>query len=1226
MLERVLARLVVLLAALALCASAASAQVGSTTDLVIGRVLGPDTLPLKHARVSVTSVQSGITRTTSTNDEGRYTVVFPDGGGRYVVTAQYLGMFPARTMVQRQADEDRLVADFRLQESPVVLEAIRILATQLGDTALASAGANGKVVTRELLDRLGYLNDDATAIAMITPGVNLIPGSDTSLSAISIGGQSSRQTKVAVDGVAGGASLPGGAVKSTTVMTSEYDVSHGGFTGGFFNQETISGTNRLLAHLNTFTPLAPIGPSPGDGVLLRRQTGGNVGADVSGPLRRDHLFFAAAGSMMRMSTPAATAYSLDPAALTRLGVAPDSLTRFLDILASHGLAAPSDVGLGQSQFTNQSGFARLDFTPNEHNTLTLSGNSSMYLSRGFTNPLSTAVSSGEFVTHGSRAFLALTSHAGAWVNDARVSANWTRSGIQAGTPAASGSVVVPSTAVSNATTPAIQTFGFGGFMAGTSITYSTAVEARDEVSRLSADGAHRVKAGLDVTLTHSTGGVPSNIYGNYRFNSLADLEAGTPASYTRTLAPADRRSGVADAAAYVGDAWRLGPQLQLVYGARLDQATFRDAPVLNPAALTEFGLRTDHFPRNVGVSPRFGFTYLPGARQGKAPIATVRGGIGIFRSSGSNVAETFAAARDATGLADATAHLSCVGAAVPAVDWDAFVSPSAPAPETCSGMASTGPAVPPSVTFIDPSFDVPRTFRASLSVAHTFHKSWNVTVDASLTNGASQVGMRDINLVAAPRFTIANEDGRPVYADPASIVPATGAVPLAASRLDPEFGLVALASSTLRNRDRTAGVSISHNAKKLSINASYTHAWSRQQVYALMPGVGGIFFGGPPAATAGDPRVAQWVQSPFSPPHSVRVFASYSPTSWMQITPSLYARNTFRFEPRVAGDVNGDGAYNDLAFVFDPAHTTDTAVANGMRRLLASAPRSARECLTSQLGRLASSGSCSAPWFVNMALSVQFTPSWQQKRLTLSVQTTNVVSGADMLLHGPEHLHGWGQFFGTDQNLLYVRGFDPTTRQFRYAVNERFGVERPNQTYAINPFQLMLSARINLGAVGGPMMMGGPPGAKPGAVGGGMNADTLRARLARTVPNPFRRTIALKDSLALGLDSAQLAQLKAHGDAFQPHADSIVAKLATIMSAPLTGPGAADVATRVRTETDAAKALETQAVADLRTILTDAQLAKLPASVTKPTTPAAAPRSPLGPQPPAARPPAPKMP
>ena len=31
----------------------------------------------------------------------------------------------------------------------------------------------------------------------------------------------------------------------------------------------------------------------------------------------------------------------------------------------------------------------------------------------------------------------------------------------------------------------------------------------------------------------------------------------------------------------------------------------------------------------------------------------------------------------------------------------------------------------------------------------------------------------------------------------------------------------------------------------------------------------------------------------------------------------------------IAGDVNGDGYFNDRAFVFDPARTADTALASG---------------------------------------------------------------------------------------------------------------------------------------------------------------------------------------------------------------------------------------------------------------------------------------------------------
>ena len=1219
-LVRAVSRFVVAIAALVMCASAASAQVGTTTDLIIGRVLGPDTLPLKRAHVSVTSVESGITRTASTNEEGRYSVVFPDGGGKYVVTAQYLGMFPTRTMVQRQADEDRLVADFQLAESPVVLQAIRVLASQLGDTALASAGANGKVISRELLDRLGYLNDDATAIAMITPGVNFTPGSDTSLSAISIGGQAPSQTAHSIDGMASGASVPREGVKNTVVVTSEYDVSRGRFTGGFIEQQTISGTNTFRASVNTAAPLAPIGSTAGSGVLVARQSGFDAGGNLSGPIRKDHVFFAGAFHVNHSNSPTASVYTLDPAALARLGVSADSLSRFLDITHALGIGAPPGLDPAPERtFQFQNGFARIDITPNEHNTLSVWGSEIGNEGRGFyNNPLSMPTAIPRFRWNSASVFAALTSHAGSWVNDARVSSSRSLSGVNPVSPATSGSVVVPSTQASPDGSAGVSTITFGGFSAAEQVSRTASWEVKDELSRLSSDGAHRVKLGIDILDTRSTGGVPGNTYGSYAFNSLADLEAGHAASFSRSLTTTSRRSGVLDEGAYLGDAWRVGPALQLVYGARMDRSDFEDAPAFNPAVATAFGLRTDHFPHETVVSPRLGFTVLPGAAKGKPAFMTIRGGIGEFRSGGSALAGQFAAARNATGLAGGITVLNCVGAAVPAIDWNDFVVASSAMPTTCAdGGVPTAPSAPPTVALVDPSLRAPRSLRASLSVDKTLRKTWSVSVEGSLTNESANTGAYDLNLAASPRFTLSTEGGRPVYVSPGSIVPSTGAIALADSRIDPNFGVVGLFTSTLHDWDRSVSLSLGRSGKKLSVNASYTHEWSQMESYGQTPGVASF---GWASATRGDPRMVERTRSPWAPPHSFRINGSYTATSWLQISPSIYVTSGWAFDPVVSGDVNGDGASNDLAFIFDPERTSDTTVANGMRRLLSTAPKRVRDCLQSQLGRIAAPASCTMPVNLYGGLSLQITPPFRGRRLTLAVQTTNLFSGADLLLHGANHLHGWGAFTQPDEQLLYVRGFDPATQQFKYAVNERFGVARPNHTYTLQPLQLMVRASINLGSASRPMM--GGPGATAGAAKGAMSADGMRTRLARTIPNPFRRTIELKDSLALALDSAQLAKLKLHGDAFQLRADSIIMKLATIMSAPLTGPGAADVAARVRTETDSGQALEKGAIADLRTILTDAQFEKLPSSVTKPpvTTP---PPVPAKPAPAKATPPAP---
>ena len=52
------------------------------------------------------------------------------------------------------------------------------------------------------------------------------------------------------------------------------------------------------------------------------------------------------------------------------------------------------------------------------------------------------------------------------------------------------------------------------------------------------------------------------------------------------------------------------------------------------------------------------------------------------------------------------------------------------------------------------------------------------------------------------------------------------------------------------------------------------------------------------------------------------------------------------------------------------------------------------------------------------------------QRTMLSLSISNPLAGADLLLHGQNHTHGWGQFALPDNNLLYVRGFDPQTRSY----------------------------------------------------------------------------------------------------------------------------------------------------------------------------------------------------
>ena len=67
--------------------------------------------------------------------DGRYTIVFPDGGGTYRITVRAIGMAPITRDIQRQGDEDRLIADFTMGRTATQLATVQVRATPRADRA-----------------------------------------------------------------------------------------------------------------------------------------------------------------------------------------------------------------------------------------------------------------------------------------------------------------------------------------------------------------------------------------------------------------------------------------------------------------------------------------------------------------------------------------------------------------------------------------------------------------------------------------------------------------------------------------------------------------------------------------------------------------------------------------------------------------------------------------------------------------------------------------------------------------------------------------------------------------------------------------------------------------------------------------------------------------------------------------------------------------------------------
>jgi hypothetical protein len=239
----------------------------------------------------------------------------------------------------------------------------------------------------------------------------------------------------------------------------------------------------------------------------------------------------------------------------------------------------------------------------------------------------------------------------------------------------------------------------------------------------------------------------------------------------------------------------------------------------------------------------------------------------------------------------------------------------------------------------------------------------------------------------------------------------------------------------------------------------------------------------------------------------------------------------------IASDINGDGAINDRAFIFDPASADPAAAAIGS--LVASGTPSARACLAKQLGQLASRGSCQAPWTLANALQIKFDPRriGLPKRATVALTVANPLGVADLALHGSSGLRGWGQRIPPDENLLFVRGFDPLTRRYTYDVNQRFGSTRPREsTIRALPY-MSLSVAVDLGNPRERQLLTQRLDAGRSRPGARADAQSMKDFGTSAIPNPM--SMLLTQQRELEMSRSQADSLATLSRIFSVFADSV---------------------------------------------------------------------------------------
>jgi hypothetical protein len=1144
------------------------------SETLRGRVVSDSARVIIGAAVSITRGPDFFVQTTATDESGSYSVTFERGTGDYFVSVQAAGFRPARRRVSRIANNRVMIADFVLTTTLSPLEAVKVMADRPVRASVAVSPTAPEIGASERFNE-GVVGGIAPGDAgNILATVSTVPGSVMTTNGVSMLGASATSNLTTLNGLAIGATaLPRAAAVDTRVTGATFDATRGGFSGANIDV-------RLAPGSRTFQDRTVYSSLDADALQITDAAGRALGAPVtmwrtsagmSGEAIRGALLYNTAVDVSRRVADRPTLSVADPVAYRIAGIAADSVQRLRGIASRVGIPLTQGgipTGLRRDAL---SAIARLDDTRDAGRTRTMT----MYLNENRADNEETAIlgapSTG--INRLDRAFGAQFSE-GRWSGPGNTKLRVTKVGVGVtatvlspyrSTPAVD--VVVRSEGDTANAGAGVAEVALGGSGSDDSKSLRWTAEASHEEVRTMRGQRHLLRAvvwGRVDGLTQTGGG---NTSGRFSFASLEDLEEGNPSTYTRTLVHPQRKGQTWNLATAASHTYRPNRFFSVLYGVRAEGNGLVQAPARNPALENALSIRTGGVTPTLHLSPRVGFTYTfsrtqtaniftNSNRRGlwyRYPTGVLRGGIGEFRDLWHPDGLADASAR--TGLGGGTVTLSCVGAATPQSGW----ALSSSQPNQCRDGSGPLGEVAPTVTLLGRGFELPRSWRATLDYTLTH---WNVVWRARALGSydLNQPSQIDANFQPTPRLVLPAEADRPVFASPDAIDSRTGRISPAEARRTTEYGRVTMLTNDLRGRGAQLNVSMAsdHLAPAWRGWPLWSVNYSLQRVDRQTRGFDGAAFGDPTAiewAPAWSDARHQWVvqlgaQGPFG---SLSAFARM--------------QSGLPFTPLVQGDINGDGRSGDRAYIPDPSTTNDAALANGLRTLLLTGSRTARECLERSIAHPLQRNGCRGPWTrsINLTWSppVSFDSKSWRSRVIMTVFATNVVSGLDQLLNKEGALAGWGGVASPNAILLVPNGFNAGQRTFRYDVNPQFAETRPSRTTWREPFRVTIDFRLRLHVDGDLQAL--RRAVEPVRVDGKWerrSADALFDHYLAETSSIYRWLVYEADSLLLRPE--QIAALRAQDSLYSDSVRAIYRPLVTFLATQVTGAASKEVLSMVK--------------------------------------------------------------
>lgn len=1015
---------------IALSTAATPLYAQSTAAGLSGRVVDNSGRPVAGATVEIVHLPSGTRRTVTTDAEGRYDARGLRVGGPYRVTSTADG-FTSDTeenVFLRLDESTNLLLE--MSSAATALEAVEVVAAAM-DMVFTPDNMGARTnITRQDIDLMPTINRSFQDIVRLDPRITIV---DKGRNEISAAGQNNRYNNIKVDGVPTNDQFglnPSGLpslnnpisidwIQEFNVGISTYDVTQTDFVGATINAVTRSGGNEFKgAVYGIYRDNDMISDEPSKFRGFDREW--TAGAYVGGPIIEDTLFFFLGYEKFERASPAPDIGLPGSGAGVIVNLTQADLDRIIATARARGMN-PGEAALAGPDNTDEKWIAKLDWNINDFHRLTYryTKTEGTRLDLGTQSQNALTLSSGYYrdnISFESNALILYSSWTDSFSSEANVS--YARYRSLPTTPVREPSVTVT--------------------VGNTAVTFGT--ERSRHANQLEVDtwtalfagdvflGDHTVRFGFDYEKNDVFNLFLQDVFGTYNFGSIAAWEAATP-SWTRYRLQRPINGDINSVAADFGigtvgfflqDTWSVNPNLNVLFGTRVDRAIVDERPAFNAAALTAFGF--DNSVTNDGevtVQPRLGFNYTFDTERS----TQLRGGVGLFFGSAPGVWVSNAFSNPGTrarsfDLSNGTGFTA---------------DPSNP-------ILPGGTPLSVSVDFLAPNFQQPTVWRSNLAFEHEL--PWmGLIAGAEWVRTITEKGVAFSNLNLGPaRFTL--PDGRNAFwttLNPANFTATgtTGGNQARAGR-NTAFNNVILLRNTDKGHADNLTLSISKPMRDDNWSARFAYTYGESAEVSPAPSSvalsnwqnHAIFNANEDVLARANYEIKHRFTGLFS--YRLNLIDGYPTTA------SLFyeGRSGRPFSYTFIGDANGDGiSGNDLFFIPRPGQVQFSS--NSSAQDIAAFQRYIEEVryLRENQGRVAGRNAVRSPSVnqFDLRISQELPGFFDDNRAELFVNIENV---------GNLINKDWGKIeqypFPLTAQLARFRGVDPATGRYVYDVSNYF--------------------------------------------------------------------------------------------------------------------------------------------------------------------------------------------